>query len=158
MYKCFKTETDVAQNLIDDFFLIWLSENISIGRILSKIKYGVTGLLSEKTGALYAEFNEIAEAAIISYYPTGDFLICIILFLWPRIIRRSYQGVQFINFQSQVFLNDINHGCRAAIMKKNYLWLRPFYMSVASYCYYEKVRRTMCTVTVSYLLKLKFGT
>ena len=26
-------------------------------------------------------------------------------------------------FPSQIFFNDINHGFRAAILKKNYLWL-----------------------------------
>ena len=33
-----------------------------------------------------------------------------------------------MNFPSQIFFNDINHGYRAAILKKNYLWLLPFYM------------------------------
>ena len=136
------------------FFLIWLSEDISIGRILNEKKYSSTGLLSEKAEDLYAEFNETAEAAISSYSATGYFLICLILSLWLRIIRRSYQGVQFIDFLSQIFFNDINHGYRAAMFKTNYLWLRPFYMSVTTYCYYEKVRRTMYTAIASYLLKL----
>ena len=57
-----------------------------------------------------------------------------------------------MNFPSQVFFNDINHDYRAAIFKKNYLWLLPFYMAVATYCYYEKVLRTMRTAIVSYLL------
>ena len=48
-----------------------------------------------------------------------------------------------MNFPSQIFFNDINHGYRAAILKKNYLWLLPFYMVVATYFYYEKVHRTM---------------
>ena len=51
--------------------------------------------------------------------------------------------------------NDINHGHRAAILKKKFLWLLPFYMGVATYFYYEKVRRTMRTAIVSYLLKQK---
>ena len=73
--------------------------------------------------------------------------------LWLRIIRRSDYGVQFMNFTSQIFFNDINHGYRAAILKKSSLWLLPFYMAVATYCYYKKVRRTMRTAIVSYLLK-----
>ena len=52
----------------------------------------------------------------------------------------------------RIFFNDINHGNRAAILKKNSLWLLPFYMAVATYCYYEKVRRMMRTAIVSYLL------
>ena len=33
-----------------------------------------------------------------------------------------------MNFPSQIFFNDINHGYRAAILKKNSFWLLPFYM------------------------------
>ena len=57
-----------------------------------------------------------------------------------------------MNFPSQIFFNDINHGYRAAILKKNSLWLLPFYMVVATYFYHEKVRRTMRTAIVSNLL------
>ena len=52
-----------------------------------------------------------------------------ILRLWLRIIRRSDQGVLFMNFLSQVFFNDINSGYPAAILKKNccgcfrFIWL-----------------------------------
>ena len=48
--------------------------------------------------------------------------------------------------------NDINHGYRAPILKKNSLWLLPFYMVVSHFCY-EKVRRTMRTAIVSSHLK-----
>ena len=58
-----------------------------------------------------------------------------------------------MNFLSQAFFNDINRGYRAATLKKSSLWLLPFYMAVATYFYYEKVRRTMLTAIVSYLLK-----
>ena len=37
-------------------------------------KDGGTGLISEKTEALYAELNKRAEAATNSYLSTGDFL------------------------------------------------------------------------------------
>ena len=50
MCTYFKTETDGTQNLIDNFFSNWLSEDPSIGRILSGKKYGGIGLLSEETG------------------------------------------------------------------------------------------------------------
>ena len=63
-----------------------------------------------------------------------------------------------MNFSSQIFFNDINHGYRATILKKNSLWLLSFFMAMATYSYYEKVRKTMCTAIVSYLLKRKlFG-
>ena len=37
-------------------------------------KYGITGLISEKAEALYAELNERAEAATSNYSATTDFL------------------------------------------------------------------------------------
>ena len=48
-----------------------------------------------------------------------------------------------MNFPSQIYY-------RAAILKKN-LCLLLFYVAVATYCYYKKVRRTMRTEIVSYL-------
>ena len=47
-----------------------------------------------------------------------------------------------MNFPSQIFFNDINHGYKTALLKKNYLWLLSVYMDVTSYYYYEKGRRT----------------
>ena len=46
-----------------------------------------------------------------------------------RIIVTSDQDVQFMNFPPQIFFNDNNLGYRAAILKKNSLWLLPFYMT-----------------------------
>ena len=39
-----------------------------------KKKYRSTGVISEKTEALYAELNQRAEAATSSYSVAGDFL------------------------------------------------------------------------------------
>ena len=58
-----------------------------------------------------------------------------------------------MNFPSQLFFNDINHGYRAAILKKSSLWVLPPYMVVSTYCYYEKAHRTIYTAIVLYLLK-----
>ena len=46
-----------------------------------------------------------------------------------------------MNFPSQIFFNDVNYGYRAAVLKKNSLWLLPFSMAVVFYCYNEKLRR-----------------
>ena len=54
-----------------------------------------------------------------------------------------------MNFLSQIFFNNINHGHRESISKKNSLWPLLFYMAVATY---KKVRRMMRTETVSYIL------
>ena len=61
-----------------------------------------------------------------------------------------------MNFTSQIFFNEINHGYRAATLKKNYLWLLSFYMVMATYFYYEKLPRTMRAAIVSNLLKRLF--
>ena len=45
-----------------------------------------------------------------------------------------------MNLPSQVFFNDT--GYKVALLKKNSQWLLSIYMDVASYCYYEKWRRT----------------
>ena len=58
-----------------------------------------------------------------------------------------------MNFLSQIFFNNINQGYRAAMLKRSSLWLLPSYMAVVTPCYYEKVRRTMRTAIVSYLIK-----
>ena len=54
-----------------------------------------------------------------------------------------------MNFPSKVFFYNINHGLRAATLKKNSLWLLLFYIAVATYSYNEKVCRTMRNATVS---------
>ena len=46
-----------------------------------------------------------------------------------------------MNFPSQIFFNDINHRYRAAILKKNSLWLLPFYMAVAAYYFGDFIVR-----------------
>ena len=62
-----------------------------------------------------------------------------------------------MNFPSQIFFDDINHGYRAAILKKNYLWLLPLNMVVATYFYYEKVRRMMRTAIYQTSLRSDFA-
>ena len=51
------------------------------------------------------------------------FILCLCL----RIIGTSNQDAQFMNFPLHISFNDISNGYRVAILKKNYLWLLPFY-------------------------------
>ena len=69
MYIYFKTETDVAKNLINDFFFLIVTVRGPFHRssFKRKKKCGGTGLISEKPELLKAEFNERAEAASSSY-------------------------------------------------------------------------------------------
>ena len=103
--------------------------------------------------ALYAELSKRAEAATSSYSATGDFLQYIYSVFVTKNHQKIRSGCLVHEFSFTDIFNDINHGHRAAILKKNSSWLLPFYMAVATYFYYEKVRRTMRTAIVSYLLK-----
>ena len=76
MCTYFKIETDVVQNLIDNFFL-------------SEKKYGGTGLISEKK-VLYAKLNERAEAATSSYSAATDFL----QYIYSALVAKNHQKVR----------------------------------------------------------------
>ena len=61
-----------------------------------------------------------------------------------------------MNFPSQIFFNNINHGYRAAIFLKKKIVAASILHVVAIYFYYERVRRTMRTAMVSNLLNHSF--
>ena len=50
------------------------------------------------------------------------------------------------------YLSVFTLNARKQLNKK--LWLLSFFMAVATYCYYEKVRRMMCTTIVLYLFNI----
>ena len=54
MCTCFKTETDVTQNVIDDFFSKFDCQRTFTyeEKNMKEKKNGITGLISEKKGAL----------------------------------------------------------------------------------------------------------
>ena len=111
------------------------TEDHSTGRSLSEKKYGDTGLVSEKTETLYAELNERVEATNSSYSTTSEFL----KYIYSVLVAKNHQKIRSRCLVHEFSVTDI--------------FLIPFYMAVASYCYYEKVRRTIGTAIVSYLLK-----
>ena len=57
--------------------------------------------------------------------------------IYSVLVAKNHQKFQLgsLVFPSQIFFNNINHGYRAGILK-NYLWLLPFFMAVATYCYF----------------------
>ena len=84
MYTYFKTETDVAQNLIDYF-----SQTLTVRRPFHRENFKWRGyesmmLLSEETEALHAELNERAEAATSIYSAAAYFLQYIYLVLMAK--------------------------------------------------------------------------
>ena len=92
-------------------------------------------MVFEKTEALYAELNERVEAAISSYSPTGEFL----QHIYSVLVAKNHQKIQSKCLVHGFSFTDII--------------LIAFYMALASCCYYEKVRTTIRTAIVSYLLK-----
>ena len=60
---------------MSDYFssYLWLTEDPSMGNILSEKRYGGTGL-SEKTKAMHAQFNERAEVVTSSYSAAVEYL------------------------------------------------------------------------------------
>ena len=55
-----------------------------------KKKYGVTGLLSEKTEALHAELNRRAEAATSSYFAEVEFL----QYIYSVLLAKNHQKIR----------------------------------------------------------------
>ena len=149
MCTCFKTKTDVSQNLIDDFL-----SNFDYQKTFHRKNFKLknNGCTFWKKGSFACRTKDRKQPPVV-ILQQSIFYNIFIRCLWLRIIRRSDEAVYFMNFPSHIFFNDINQGYRAGILKKSSLWLLSPYMAVATYCYYEKVRRTTRTATVSYLLK-----
>ena len=69
-------------------------------------------------------------------------------FKWKKFVGTVLTSAKKEALYAWIFKNHM-----VAILKKNYLWLLPFCMTVATYIYYEKVRWTIRTTLVSCLLK-----
>ena len=106
----------------------------------------------KKERVFRVKLKERAEAAPSRYCATGNFS----QYIFSVLVAKNYQKIRsrclVHEFPFTDVFRNISHGNWAAILKKNYLWLLPFYM--ATYCYYEMVHRTMHTAIVSYLFKL----
>ena len=77
------------------------------------------------------------EAATSSYSATGKFFAICLFYA----CRQEPSEDPIKVFSSWIFLHRYFLTIRA-LLKKNSLWLLSIYMDVASYCYYEKGRRT----------------
>ena len=69
-----KTETDIAQNMIDYFFLTLTVRSPFHRKNFKWRGYGSAGLRSKETEGLHAELNERAEAATNVYSAAAYFL------------------------------------------------------------------------------------
>ena len=103
---------------------------------MSEKKHVGRELISEKTEALYAELKERAEKTSRSYSVTGSFL----QYIYSLPVTRNHQNIRsrclIQEFSFTEIFNNINHGYRAAILKKMSLWMLPFYIVVTTcFCY-----------------------
>ena len=68
---------------------------------------------------------------------TGKFL----QYNYSMLVDKNHQKIQSTCLAHEYSFTDtfhnINHGLKAALLKKNSLWLLSNYMDVASYCYHE---------------------
>ena len=69
-----KAETDIAQNMIDYFFLTLTVRSPFHGETFKWRGYGSAGLRSKETEGLHAKLNERAEAATSVYSAAAYFL------------------------------------------------------------------------------------
>ena len=83
-----------------------MSEDLSIGKILSEKNYGGTALISEKTEALYVEFNERVEAATSSYSEPGDFS----QYIYSVLVAKNQKKIRSRCLVHEFSFTDINHG------------------------------------------------
>ena len=70
-------------------------------------------------------------------------------FTYSVLVAKNHQKIRSRCLVHEFFFtdifSDINHGYRAALLKKNYLKLLPFYMAVASHCYYDAQNYENCS-------------
>ena len=148
MCAFFNTKTDKAQNLIEDIFLTLTVRGPFHRKDSNCKKIGGYGVNKQK----YAELNERAEAATDSYSVTSDSLH----YIYSVLVTKNHRNIQSRRLVREFFFTNIFLkiliSYKADILKKNVLWLLLFYMVVATYFYYEKVRRMMRTAIVSNLL------
>ena len=79
------------------------TEHHSIGKILSEKKYGGTGLVSEKTEALFAELNYRVEAATSSCSATGEFL----QYVYSMLVDKNHQTIRSRCLAHEFSITDI---------------------------------------------------
>ena len=87
---CTYFKTDVAQNLIDDFFLTLTVRGSFHRKDFKGKEIWGTGLISEKIEALYAELNKRVDATTSNYSATGDFL----QYSYSVFVTKNHQQIQ----------------------------------------------------------------
>ena len=82
------------------------SEDLSIGKILSEPKYGGTGLIPEKTEALYIELYERAGAATSTYSTASNFS----QYIYSLLVAKNQKKIRSRCLVHEFSFTDINHG------------------------------------------------
>ena len=100
-----------------------------------KKNMGVRGYFLEKRKLCIQNLKKERKQPPVVILQQSIFYKIFIRCLWLRIIRGSIRSRCLVHeFPFTDIFNDINHGYRAAILKKSSLWLLPSYMAVATYC------------------------
>ena len=81
------------------------------------------GLILEKMEAFYVEINKRAEAATSSYSAPGHFS----QYIYSVLVAKNQKKIRSRCLVHEFSFIDINHGCRGAMLKKNYLWVLPLF-------------------------------
>ena len=101
MCTYFKTKTNIVQNLIDDFFLIFTVSKTFHRKTFKRKKYGGMGLPSEKTEALCAELNKRTETTTSSCSATCNFLQD----YYSALVVKNHQKIWFRYLVHEFFLH-----------------------------------------------------
>ena len=82
-----------------------MSEDLSIGKILSEKKYGHLELICEKTEGLYVELNERGEVGTSSYSTPGNFS----KYIYSVPLAKDQKKIQSRCLVHDFSFTDINH-------------------------------------------------
>ena len=102
------------------FFSTLAVRRTSTGRILSEKNMGLRGYFLKKQKLYMQNLTKERKQPLVVILQRSNFYNIFIRCFWLRIIRRSAYGVQFMDFPSYIFFNDINNGYRAATLKKGF--------------------------------------
>ena len=93
MCTYFKTETDIAQNLIDDFFPFLTVRGPFHRKNFKWKNYGGTGLISEKMEVYMQNLTKERKQPPVVILQQAIFYNIFTMCLWLRIIRKCDQSV-----------------------------------------------------------------
>ena len=144
---CFSIKKRTPWIQSDVFLKKYTQKNDVLGNLglqISRTSKQQTPSMLVSTGTQYSHFHQVLLSVPTIHTICGPSIKKILsYFIYSVHVTKNHQKIWsrclVHKFSLTYIFNDINHGYRAAILKKNSLWLLPFYMAVATYFYYKKV-------------------